>query len=177
MRQPKNQPFAPRLNVQRLSNRSQTLRKLVQQASTRVSITEIFNSSVPVIFKDKFQVNLLEQNTLTLTCHSASLMTRFRFNQNEIINNFNQRSPTNKINNIKIKVRPKQFSQQGGSNSTEQYSHAANEIKYPASCETSTHKTNIDKTISKKNAQNLNEEAEHTDDLDLKNILLRLSRI
>jgi len=110
------------------------------------------------MFKNQFQVNAIEQQTLILTCHSASLMTRFRFKQQDIITQFNQKIRPKHIDNIKIKIRPKQR------NTGPDTPHSRNKTQ------------TTQRTISKKNAQILNEEAEHTDDIKLKNILLRLAK-
>jgi len=158
MRQPKHKALAPRLSLQRLTSRSHGLRILLQQASQHNSLTDLLNNSVPEMFKNQFQVNAIEQQTLILTCHSASLMTRFRFKQQDIITQFNQKIRPKHIDNIKIKIRPKQR------NTGPDTPHSRNKTQ------------TTQRTISKKNAQILNEEAEHTDDIKLKNILLRLAK-
>ena len=163
MQQPKQQPFAPRLSLKRLTSRCQNLRILLQQASKHSSLTDLLNASVPELFKNQFQVNAIEQNTLILTCHSAALMTRFRFKQQDVINQFNQKIRPKHITNIKIKIRPKQRSPN------------PNKASQTTSTQTTSTQTTL-RTLSKKNAQILHEEAEHTDDIKLKNILLRLAK-
>jgi len=157
MRQTKQTPFSPRLSLQRLTKKSYGLNNLLEQASQRTSLTDLFNNSVPALFINKFEVNGITNKILILTCHSAALMTRFQVNKNNVITTFNQKIKPQEIIDIKVKVRPKQF--------------------YP---EINLQQKNDDsasyKKLSKKNAQILFEEAEHTDDLKLKDILKRLSQ-
>ncbi len=155
MRQPKQQPFAPKISLKKLSNKSYNLQSLIKQASKRKTLEQRFNESLPALFRGKFQVNTLNNGALTLTCQSAALMTKFRFSQTKTINAFNQANPEQTIRTIKIKVRPTNIS------SGTQTKAATNKQQ---------------KQLSKKNAQILQEEAEHTDDVKLKEILLQLAK-
>jgi len=84
-------------------------------------------------------------------------MTRFQVNKNDVITQFNQKIKPQEIVNIKVKIRPKQF--------------------YPTiNLQQKNDATATNNKLSKKNAQILFEEAEHTDDLKLKNILKRLAQ-
>jgi len=159
MRQPKHQPFAPKLSLQRLTTRSQGLRKLIQQAKEHSNVSDQFNSALPKMFQGQFQINSFEGHALILTCHSASLMTRFRLSQNDIIQQFNNIIRPNYVTDIKIKIRPKNYSQTA--------SASKQNTELPEITQ---------RNISKKNAQILNEEAEHTDDIKLREILLRLAK-
>ena len=153
MRQPKNQAFAPLISLQKLSQRSD-LAKLLSQASSRLSMDTLLNESLPEVFAGQFKINSLEQNTLILTCNSAKLMTRFRFIESDVIDSLNKKITPQRIQSIKIKIRPdasKTSSTTAGNNS-------------PA------------RSLSKKNAQILLEEAEHTEDKKLKEILINLSK-
>lgn len=152
MRQPKQRQLAPLISLKKLSNRSQTIRSLIKQAETRTSFEEVLDDVLPPVFKGKFQILSTEGGTLTLSCPSASLMTKFRFSLNTILNDLNTRISPRRISNIRIKIRPSTLGQ--------------NQKKKP---KTKKH------TISKKNAQILKEEAEHTDDEKLKDVLLRLA--
>jgi hypothetical protein len=130
-RQPKIKQLAPLLNAKKITNASSELSSLLNRASKIQNLSEVFNESVPA-----------------LTCQSASLMTRLRFNKNTIIEHFNYRIRPNHITDLKIKIRPGQF-------------------KKPTPTFT--------RTLSKKNAQILTEEAELTEDKKLKAILIQLA--
>lgn len=82
-------------------------------------------------------------------------MTKFRFSQTKVIEAFNQANPEQTITTIKIKVRP--------TNTASVTQKKAATKQHP-------------KQLSKKNAQILQEEAEHTDDVKLKEILLQLAK-
>jgi len=162
MRQPKQAQFAPRLSLQRLTSNSYGLKSLLEKAKSHLSLTDLFNQSVSDLFKNKFHVNGIKGQILILTCHSATLMTRLRFHEEEIINNFNQKISPKRINAIKVKIRPQTvYNKQALSKNTEDMS------------EPSLSQNNV---LSKKNAQLLIEEAEHTNDAKLKNILLQLAK-
>jgi hypothetical protein len=156
MRQPKHQQLAPRISVKKLTARSHGISQLIKQAESRKSLTELFNDAIPEQFKNKFQINSLNDGVLVITCHSASLMTKLRFSQNKIIEQLNQKLAQSPVTSIKIKIRPKHHQSTGLKSKTERNSGNHN--------------------LSKKNAQILTEEAEHTDDIKLKNILLRLAQ-
>ena len=147
-RQPKIKQLAPLLNAKKITNASSELSSLLNRASKIQNLSEVFNESVPTLFKNKFHVNCIQDNILILTCQSASLMTRLRFNKNTIIEHFNYRIRPNHITDLKIKIRPGQF-------------------KKPTPTFT--------RTLSKKNAQILTEEAELTEDKKLKAILIQLA--
>ena len=147
-RQPKIKQLAPLLNVKKITSKSSGLSSLLNRASKLQSLSDVFNESVPLLFKNKFTVNCIQDNILILTCQSASLMTRLRFNKNTIIDQFNYRIKPNYITDLKIKIRPGQFKK-----TTPEFT----------------------RTLSKKNAQILSEEAELTEDKKLKAILFQLA--
>lgn len=153
MRQPKNQAFAPMISLQKLSQKTE-LARLISQASSRLSMDTVLNECLPEAFAGQFKINKLDQNTLVLTCNSAKLMTRFRFIESQVIQSLNSRIAPQRIHSIKIKIRP----------DTSQTSSRTPKIASPA------------RTLSKKNAQILLEEAEHTEDKKLKEILISLSK-
>jgi len=147
-RQPKIKQLAPLLNAKKITNASSELSSLLNRASKLQNLSDVFNESVPALFKNKFHVNCIQDNILILTCQSASLMTRLRFNKNTIIDQFNYRIKPNYISDLKIKIRPGQFKKATPT---------------------------ITRTLSKKNAQILTEEAELTEDKKLKAILIQLA--
>ncbi len=154
MRQPKQQQFAPKISLKRLSTKSNNLQTLIKQAANRKSLEALFNETLPTSFKGKFQINSFDQGTLILTCTSAALMTKFRFSQDQVLSMLNAKIHPEKVAHLTIKVRPR-----GG--------HSKEKAKKPIATA---------KYLSKKNAQILLEEAEHTDDLKLKEILRQLAR-
>jgi hypothetical protein len=153
MKQPKNHAFAPLISLQKLSQKSSDLSRLIKLAGSRLSIDELLNQCLPELFKGEFQINSFEQNTLVLTCSSAKLMTRFRFIEEDVINTLNASLAPQQVKHIKIKVRPRL------GNPKEKGSVA---LKH--------------RSLSKKNAQILLEEAEHTEDKKLREVLINLSK-
>ena len=154
MRQPKNHAFAPLISLQKLSQKYSELTRLMTLAGSRLSIDELLNQCLPDFFKGQFRINSFEHNTLVLTCNSAKLMTRFRFIEDDVIRALNTKIAPQSIQQIKIKIRP---------NAEQQSSQPAKNSHPPRS-------------ISKKNAQILLEEAEHTEDKKLKEILISLAK-
>ena len=154
MRQPKNHAFAPLISLQKLSQKSSELTRLMSLAGSRLSIDELLNQCLPDFFKRQFRINSFEHNTLVLTCNSAKLMTRFRFIEDDVIRVLNVKIAPQSIQQIKIKIRP---------NADQQSSQPVKNSQTPRS-------------ISKKNAQILLEEAEHTYDKKLKEILISLAK-
>ena len=153
MRQPKKHAFAPLLSLQKLSQKSVSIANLIQMANSRKTLDDTLNQCMPELFLGHFKVNSINDNTLILTCSSAKLMTRFRFAQDDVLSKLNLLIAPKKIQHIHIKVRP-----------NIQFKPATNETKKPH------------RSISKKNAQILLEEAEHTVDQNLKNILTNLAK-
>lgn len=154
MRQPKNHAFAPLISVQKLSQKSSDLARLMALAGSRLSIDDLLNQCLPDFFKEQFKINNFENNTLVLTCNSAKLMTRFRFIEDEVMRSLNKKITPQHIQRIKIKIRPNAGHQPQKSSKP---THAA-------------------RSISKKNAQILLQEAEHTEDKKLKDILISLAQ-
>jgi hypothetical protein len=153
MRQPKQKALAPLLSLQKISRKSNSLANLMQLANNRQTLDDLLNQCLPELLKSHFKANSINGQILTLTCSSAKLMTRFRFIQDEVLLKFNSLIAPNTVHTIQIKVRPNM------------------QIK----TETPQPKT-IPRHISKKNAQILLEEAEHTEDQNLKNILTSLAK-
>lgn len=153
MRQPKQKALAPLLSLQKLSQKSNSIASLIQLANSKQSLDDSLNQCLPDPLKGHFKANSIHEQILILTCSSAKLMTRFRFIQDDILAKLNSLITPNKVNTIQIKVRPNiQFKPE--------------QIKTQTSV----------RHISKKNAQILLEEAEHTEDQNLKNILTNLAK-
>lgn len=152
MHQPKQKSFAPIISLQNLSQRSNSLSTLLAQANARLSLDDIIEQCLPDKFKGHFKVNNLVTDTLVLTCHSAKLMTQFRFIESDVMDKVNRLISPKKIQTIKIKIRPNSLSTTETPN--EKVTH---------------------RSISKKNAQILLQEAEHTEDKKLRNSLIKLA--
>lgn len=152
MRQPKNQALAPLISLQKLSQQSYSIANLIGLAKQRQSLDDKLNQCLPDLYKTHFKVNQVENSILFLTCDSAKLMTRFRMIQDQTISQLNTLISPQKITSIKIKIRP---------NSNFDVRQTAKQFH---------------RHISKKNAQILIEEAEHTVDQNLKNILTNLAK-
>ena len=153
MRQPKQHALAPLLNQQRLSQRSKSIANLVQMANSRQTLDNLLDQCLPDILKKQLKANNINESNLILTCNSAKLMTRFRLIQDDVLSKLNKLIAPNKILTVQIKVRP-------------------NIQINPDTTKTK----GIQRSISKKNAQILLEEAEHTVDQNLKNILINLAK-
>ena len=147
MRQPKQKALAPLLSLQKLSRKSNSIASLIQLANSRQTLDDLLNQCLPDLLKGHFKVNSINEQTLILTCSSAKLMTRLRFIQDDILSKLSTLIAPNKVDMLQIKVRPNIQTK------PEQTRH-----------------------ISKKNAQILLEEAEHTEDQNLKNILTSLAK-
>tara|TARA_R110002167_G_scaffold295648_1_gene500139 strand:+ start:481 stop:954 length:474 start_codon:yes stop_codon:yes gene_type:complete len=153
MRQPKQKALAPLLSLQKLSRESSSIASLIKLANSRQSLDDSLNRCLPAPLKGHFKVNDINNQILTLTCSSAKLMTRFRFMQDDIVSQLNTLIAPKTIHMVQIKVRP-----------NIQFKPEQNKPKA------------ISRHISKKNAQILLEEAEHTEDQNLKNILTSLAK-
>jgi len=152
MRQPKTSPLAPLISLNRLSQKSFSIANLLKLANNRQSLDTLLDRHLPELYKGHLKVNSFHDGKLVLTCSSAKLMTRFRFVQDQIIESLNSEILSEKILSIQIKIRP--------------------------NINSNTTKPNPEQTqrnISKKNAQILLEEAEHTEDQNLRKILTTLA--
>ena len=141
MRQPKTSPLSPLISLNRLSQKSFSIANLLKLANNRQSLDTLLDRHLPELYKGHLKVNSFHDGKLVLTCSSAKLMTRFRFVQDQIIESLNSEILSEKILSIQIKIRP--------------------------NINSNTTKPNPEQTqrnISKKNAQILLEEAEHTED-------------
>jgi len=152
MRQPKTSPLAPLISLNRLSQKSFSIANLLKLANNRQSLDTLLDQHLPEIYKGHLKVNSFHDGKLVLTCSSAKLMTRFRFVQDQIIESLNSEILSEKILSIQIKIRP----------------NINSNAAKPKSEQTQ-------RNISKKNAQILLEEAEHTEDQNLRKILTTLA--
>lgn len=152
MRQPKTHPLAPLISLNRLSQKSFSIANLLKLANNRQSLDTLLDQHLPELYVGHLKVNSFHDGKLVLTCSSAKLMTKFRFIQDQIIESLNTQLTPKKISSIQIKIRP--------------------------NINTNTPKQKTETTqrsISKKNAQILLEEAEHTEDQNLRKILTILA--
>lgn len=146
-RQPKKRPLADALSLGKLTECSSELSKLLSTASQLNHYDMAFEQLLPPALKGCFHVNSISNTHLIITCHSATLATRFRMTQKQVIEKLNRQTGLT-IQNVKVKIRP-------------------------GNLQTSTRSTT--RVLSKKNAQLLEKAAEQTEDLKLKKILEKLA--
>jgi len=147
-RQPKKKPLSQALSLSKLTGSSGELHILMSHANNLSKLNTAFEHCLPKQMQGKFQVNSLDKQILTITCHSAAFATRFRLLQNQIIQELSKELDS-RINAIQIKIRPARFSAQ---------------VQL------------TERKISKENAQLLQNEAEQTTDEKLKEALSKLAR-
>lgn len=105
-RQPHHKKLSDILNQKQAINRSKALRTLFAGASSRESIHTRFEECLPEQLKGHFVVAGLSQGILTLHCASASLATRFRFEQDKVLKSLQMRLGQSQITAIKVQIRP-----------------------------------------------------------------------
>lgn len=147
--QPKLQPLAEALSANKIPSRAPGIASLIKQAEQLQDLNALFNACIPERFRNHFQTNGIDHQMLVLTCHSASVATSLRMHKNAILKQLNDQLKAKPIIDLKIKIRPKQH----GKSSAE-----------------------AGRTISKKNAQFLLEEAGHTLDQQLRAVLIKLAQ-
>lgn len=147
-RQPKRHRLSNALSLDKITAQSGELESLIQKANQLANFTSIVNDSLPDFLKDKLMVNGLQNGALILTSPSASLATRVRVSQQEILSKLHLAMPRHRISTIKIKIRPGKFRK-----------------KPPIT----------KRTLSKENAQLLREEAGRTQDQKLRDVLAKLA--
>lgn len=147
-RQTRHRPLSDVLEIKTISKYSNELRTLIRQAEKNQSIDSIVEDVLPMMFRGLFRVNSLNQGLLTLTCSSAAMATRFRFEQDSILNLLQIRFGASKVRRIAIRIRP---------------------------ISNSKTKTINNRHISKENAQLLLQEAGRTDDQSLQQVLEKLA--
>lgn len=147
--QPKQKRLSSLIELEACTQRSSDVKRLIQIAETLGDLDQLFSEALPEKLRGAFAVNTLKQGVLSVTCHSASLATRFRLEQAQILKRFNMRS-RQQAKRIDIRIRP---------------SRSANK---PQQSRRS--------MLSNANAQLLCNEADHTEDQKLKRALERLAR-
>lgn len=105
-RQPKHYALSAVLNQARQIKKSHLLRKMMATTVSRDSIEKRVEECLPSALKGKFLVADLSNKQLTLHCSSASLATRFRFEQDTFLAALKMRIGASKVNQIKIQIRP-----------------------------------------------------------------------
>ncbi len=148
IRQPKHKALSATISLDRINKSSHTLSQLLGKAEQLQGLSELCYEYIPKQFRNKILINGIEGKTLVLTSQSASVATRLRVNQQDLINRLNQHPQIPRINTLSIKIRPAQYQRRTTQNT---------------------------KTLSKENAQLLLEEAGQTKDESLRKILTRLA--
>lgn len=105
-RQPRNKRLSDILNHKQAIKRSGALRALFANASSRDSINSRFEECLPDQLKGQFVVASLNNGLLTLHCASASMATRFRFDQDRILKALQMRLGQSRVVSIKVQIRP-----------------------------------------------------------------------
>ena len=147
-RQPQKKPLSQALSLSKLTGSSDELHTLMSHANSLGKLSAAFEHCLPKQLQEKFQINSLEKQKLTITCQSAALATRFRLLQNRLIQALSKEL-NSRIDTIQIKIRPTRFS-------------AKVQL--------------TERKLSKENAQLLQTEAEQTTDKRLKEALSKLAR-
>lgn len=140
--------LSERLSLQQRSQKNKELSGLIAKASELAAFDKVFCECLPLVFRDQIHLNELQGGTLSLTCFSAAIATRFRMQQDSILNALRQKLYGTYIQRVEIKIRP-----------------ALKKIG-------TTRKPMI---LSKENAQLLLDEAGQTKDINLKAVLTRLA--
>lgn len=144
----KNRRLSERLSLQQRSQHNRELAAMMNKALQLAQLDQVLGECLPLLFQGHIHLNELQGGTLSLTCHSAAMATRFRMQQDQILRNLRQRLPGSDIQRIEIKIRP-------------------------APKTATLAPRNM--SLSKENAQLLLEEAGRTSDKQLKAVLTRLA--
>lgn len=147
-RQPKKRQLATALGLEKLTECSSDLSRLLSTANQLSHYDQAFEQILPHFLQGCFHVNSISKSHLVLTCSSATMATRFRMTQKQVIEQLNRQTDL-AIQHVKIKIRP------GNLQSTEQ--------------------RQTRRKLSKKNAQLLEKAAEQTEDQKLKLVLQKLA--
>ena len=145
---PAKKRLCERLSAQQRSKQNRELAAMMAKATQLAQQDQVFAECLPALFQGQIHWNELTAGTLSLTCYSAGIATRFRMQQDQILRNLRQRLSGADIQRLEIKIRPAQ--------------------KASAPAQKSMH-------LSKENAQLLLEEAGRTLDQKLKAVLTRLA--
>ena len=136
-------------SLNQLAHKNNTLEQLFKQGSMIARLNAILDLKLPPQLKNHFSIATFKQGKLVLITHSATLGTRFRFYQPQILSQLKLTAEFKNLSKIELKIRPL------------------------------THKPLIPKrqplTISKSNALLLQQEAESTQDERLRMALLKVA--
>ncbi len=105
-RQPKHSRLSDKLKFTNAMKRSPALRNMLTQLSSKDNLAERFDECLPEPLRGKFVVSGITNRTLLLLCPSASLATRFRFDQDRILKSLQMRIGANQVTEIVVKIRP-----------------------------------------------------------------------
>ena len=86
--------------------RSPVLRNMLSELGSKDNLAERFDECLPEGLKGKFVVSGITNRVLLLLCPSASLATRFRFDQDKVLKALQMRIGANQVNEIVVKIRP-----------------------------------------------------------------------
>lgn len=126
-----------------------SLNRLLESAIKRGEEEEAIMAKLPVQFRDKCRYGGFKDGELTLIVAHSALATQLRYQQYEILQRLRQDQQFGNAWRIRTRILPPHFQRQAEP---------------------------IQRSLSQKNARLLEEEAGHTKDEGLKNILLKLAR-
>ncbi len=131
-----------------LTKRKTSINRLFRQAQAVIRLEALLNPLLPELLRGKFKVANIQSDALVLITESAALATRFRFSQGEILAILAKTPGFQRIKQIRVKIRPNRH--------------------FRPRQKKALH-------ISRENAQLLVEEAGHTQDDNLRKVLLKLA--
>ena len=147
-RQPRKKQLSKLLSLESTTRQHNDLSQLITYAERIQNLDQMLQGELPEQLRGHVQANTLKQGVLTCTCHSATLSTRLKLHQKQIIEAINQKYRLS-IQQLKVKIRPRIQSKM---------------VKIERS------------TLSESNAELLQAEAEQTLDEKLKKALLKLAQ-
>ncbi|WP_250656840.1 DciA family protein [Alkalimarinus coralli] len=144
----KNEKLTEKRSLAQITRKTHDLNRLFRKADAISKLNKELDQALPESLKGQFKISGYKDRVLKLVVHSAALATRLKFTQAQLIQKLRANPVLKELQSITIKVRP------------------------------SRHKKKLVRKlqpISNENAQLLKEEAGQTEDIDLKNVLLKLA--
>ncbi len=143
-----NRKLSERLSAARTCKTNADLRTLINRATALGQLDATFQECLPSPLRNHIQLADVVGECLNLRCHSAALATRFRMQQDTIMQALKATSAFCQVKRISIRIKP---------------------VQTRAIQKSST------RSLSQENAQLLLEEAGHTKDQKLKAVLTRIA--
>lgn len=93
-------------SIKQLAHKNSRLNQLFKQGSIIARLNNILDEQLPPQLKKQFSIATFKQDKLVLITHSATLGTRFRFYQPQILSKLKLTAEFNKLSRIELKIRP-----------------------------------------------------------------------